>query len=189
MKFAVCLFSLFILVVPCSTQEMRWYGFGGFSMFDEDLETGVGDGAGFRAGLGVQFSERFGVEGFFDRAPDISPDTILQSLGTQVFSYDISTVGNTYISVGGTLTFPFNDKFSGIAKGGISNYSVGIERFSVNEIDLCGSAGCEDSGTDMFFSGGFIVQMNETASLEFSFTQFNGNAEALTLNTVFRYHF
>ena len=42
--------ALFIAVVPCSTQERQLYGFGGFSLFDEEFETGVGDGAGFRVG-------------------------------------------------------------------------------------------------------------------------------------------
>ena len=189
MKYLLVVFSLFVVTVPCSTQELQWYGFGGFAMFDEDIEAGVGDGAGFRAGLGLQFNERFGVEAFMDRAPELSPDTLLSDLGRSIISYDISTVGNTYISIGGTLTYPFSDKFSGIVKSGVSNYSVEIERFVVDEIDLCDLAGCDDSGTEVFFSGGLIVQMNEASSMEFSFTQFTGDAEALTLNAIFRYQF
>ena len=189
MKYLLFLFSLFVVVVPCSTQELQWYGFGGFAVFDEDVETGVGDGAGFRAGLGLQFNERFGVEAFLDRAPEIGPDALLSDLGTTLISYDISTVGNTYISVGGTLTYPFTDKVSGIVRGGVSNYSVEIERFIVDGTDLCDLAGCDDSGTAAFFSGGLIFQMTEASSIEFSFTQFTGDAEALTLNSIFRYHF
>ncbi len=189
MKYAVVLFSLFVVVAPCSTQQTQWYVLGGFVNFDEDLETGVGEGSGFRGGIGLQISERFGVEGFMDLAPEISPDTILNSLTTPVSIYDISTVGNTYISLGGTLTLPLSNQISGIWKGGIFNYSVELERFSVNEIDLCASVACEDSGTDVFVSGGVMVHINEKASLEFSVTQYNGDAEAQTVNTIFRYRF
>lgn len=189
MKHALLLFSLFVVVVPCSTQELRWHGFFGFSMFDEDVETSVGDGAGFRAGLGLQFNERFGVEAFLDRAPEINPDTLLSNLGSPISSYEISTVGNTYLSFGGTFTYPFNDKMSGIIKGGLSNYTAEIERFVVDGIDLCVVEGCDDSGTGAFVSGGLIFKTTESASLEFSFTQFTGDAEARTLNAIFKYHF
>lgn len=189
MKYALLLFSLFLVVVPCSTQELQWHGFFGFSMFDEDVETSVGDGAGFRAGLGLQFNERFGVEAFVDRAPEIDPDTLLSDLGAPIGSYDISTVGNTYLSLGGTVTFPFNEKISGIFKGGLSNYTAEIERFVVNGVDFCDVEGCDDSGTGAFVSGGLIFKTNESASLEFSFTQYTGDAEVRTLNAIFRYHF
>lgn len=189
MKFAVLLFSLFVVATPCSSQQTQLYAFGGFVNFDEDLETGVGDGVGFRGGLGWQFSERFGVEGFVDFAPELSPDSILNSLGVPVSIYDISTVGNTYISLAGTLTLPFNNQMSGVWRGGIFNYSVDSERISVNEVDLCGYIACEDSGTDLFLSGGVMIHINEKAALEFSVTQYNGDAEARTVNTVFRYRF
>lgn len=189
MKNVLLLFALFIAVIPCSTQERQLYGFGGFSLFDEEFETGVGDGAGFRVGLGFQFNERFGIEGFLDRAPEISPDTILRSFGRTVNSYNISTVGNTYVSVGGTLTFPFNNKVSGIVKAGISNYAAELDSFIVDEIDYCALGECDNRGTDVFFSGGLIFQMQKNTSIEFSFTQFNGDAEALTLGSIFRYHF
>lgn len=189
MKYAVLLFSLFVLAAPCSAQQTDLYIFGGFVNFDEDIETGVGDGAGFRGGLGWQINERFGVEGFVDIAPELSPDTILNSLAVHVSVYDISTVGNTYVSLAGTLTLPLNNSISGIWRAGIFNYSVEFERVSVNEIDLCDFISCEDSGTDLFASGGLMLQINEKASLEFSVTQYTGDAETQTVNTIFRYRF
>lgn len=189
MKFAVLLFSFFVVAAPCSAQQTQWYVLGGFVNFDEDLETGVGDGSGFRGGLGWQITERFGIEGFVDVAPELSPDSILNSLGVQVSVYDISTVGNTYISLAGTLTIPFNNQMSGIWRGGIFSYSVDSERVSVNEVDLCGFVACEASGTDAFLSGGVILHINEKASLEFGVTKYNGDAEAQTVNTIFRYRF
>ena len=189
MKYAVLLFSLVVLAAPCSAQQTDLYIFGGFINFDEDLATGVGDGAGFRGGLGWQFSERFGIEGFVDFAPELSPDSILNSLSVPVSVYDISTVGNTYISLAGTLTLPFTNQISGVWRGGIFSYSVDSERVSVNEVDLCGFVACEDSGTDLFLSGGVMLHINEKAALEFSVTQYNGDAEARTVNTIFRYRF
>lgn len=190
MKCAIIFFSLLIVAAPCSTQELQWYGFVGFSMFDEDIETKVGDGAGFRAGLGLQFSERFGVEAFVDRAPEIRPNTLLANLGVPVGSFDISTVGNTYLSIGGTFTLPFSDKTFGIIKGGLTNYTAKFERFVVGEIDFCAlDEDCEGRGTAAFFSGGMIYNLNDSSSLEFSITQYTGDAEALTFNSILRYRF
>lgn len=189
MQFAVLLFSLFVVATPCSAQQTQWYVFGGSVNFDEDLESGIGDGVGIRCGLGWQFSERFGVEGFVDFAPELSSDSILNSLGVPVSVYDISTVGNTYISLAGTLTLPFNNQISGIWRGGIFNYSVDSERISVNEVDFCGFIACDESGTDLFLSGGIMIHINEKAALEFSITKYIGDAEAQTVNTIFRYRF
>ena len=189
MKFAVLIFSLFVVAAPCSAQQTQWYVLGGFVNFDEDIATGVGDGAGFRGGVGWQMNERFGFEGFVDFAPELSPDSILISLGTPISIYDISTVGNTYISLSSTLSLPFHSNISGIWRGGVFNYSIDLERVSVNDVDLCAYIACEDSGTDLFFSGGIVVHINAKASLEFSVTQYNGDAEAQTVNTIFRYRF
>ena len=49
-------------------------------MFQENVDTAVGDGLGFRAGLGQQVTDYFGFEAILDVAPALDPTSLLVAI-------------------------------------------------------------------------------------------------------------
>ncbi|MXZ44929.1 MAG: hypothetical protein F4Z01_08175 [Gammaproteobacteria bacterium] len=193
---------LLLFAIPMQSEEVKWYAFGGTSLFREDTDTLIGDGLGLRAGVGSQFNSTFGIEVSWNGAPAVENSSLAAAIAEDqnllLRSYAIETQPNFYFSLAGTLTLPMDDQLSFIGKVGYARYSVE----SQIEIDFAqdeffyyyyyagsGDIRHKESGNDAILSLGLLFHVQEKSAIELSMTNVFGDWGALTFNGTLRYTF
>ena len=128
--------SILVSLVAFAEDKDRDYSiyaiFGGGKNISEedDLDTGIGEGSSVRFNLGVQFTNRFGLEIFGEMTSAMAAKTVLAELENTLVQplvgYRIKTKGTKYI--GGLGIFSFKPKFfepsSVVAKVGLARYEA-----------------------------------------------------------------
>ena len=199
MKHFIAILFTLVLAIPSLGQNANWYSFGGLSLYTEDVDTLVGDGIGFSLGVGTQFNKTFGVEFFVDGAATLDPSVLVSAMEDEwditLNSYEIETQRNFYTGIVGTFTFPVDEKISLVGKVGYVRYSVESKILLKQwEDDYYVYEGSEDlsfkeQGNEPAVSFGLLFPIKEKSSFEVSLTKHFGDAEALSLNGIFRYNF
>lgn len=201
MKPTIILCLLFI-AIPLVSEEVKWYAFGGTSLYKEDTDTLVGDGLGLRVGLGSQINSIVGIEVSWSGAPTVEDSSLAAAIAEDqnllLRSFAIETQPNFYFSLSGTLTLPMDDQLSFIGKLGYARYSVE----SQIEIDFAqddffyyyyysgsGDIRHKEKGNDAILSLGLLFHFGEKSAFELSMTNVFGDWGALTFNGTLRYTF
>ncbi|MYD46522.1 MAG: hypothetical protein F4W92_09230 [Gammaproteobacteria bacterium] len=184
-------------------RDYRFFLTGGLSIFREDLQTTVGDGAMPRIALGVQYNDWFGLELYSESAPALSPMSLLedleQRLNQTATSFSVSTTTNRYLGLSSKFSFEVNKGFSLVGK-------VGLARFDAHETSAklkWKNEADQSVFTYQKFEGGVkgyspVVSLgyetpfpnHKKASLEVFLTQmFDDKVKNLSLSTMLKYSF
>lgn len=193
-----------LLAMPLSAQsfEIDWYGFGGLSAYQKDVDTAVGTAPGFQLGIGTQLSRTFGVEFVYQQAPPIDPEEVVKYLTEEGWSfsdYTIETYSNRYFSALGTVSYPFPGTSANfVGKLGIAYYRVEANMNLTNLTTLLNdnpvtlSIDTKDKGTTPLASLGVLFPFGkrDMNDLELSLTHmFKDEVKATSLNCTFRRRF
>ena len=174
------------------------YSLIGLSWYGEDVEAQVGSGIGFRLrGFGVQFNDKFGVEGFLDIAPNLDTTNLSDVSDVEVSGeiVDLKTKRNNYASIVGTYTHQLNERWSLIGKAGYSHYSKKFHVFFEGE-EVFPRRLVKDSDFASVVSFGMLrkfgsdeeknPEQDKKRALELSLTKFFGEAGAMSINVRLR---
>ena len=186
-------------------RDYEVYVSGGFSNFQEDTGTTVGDGASFRFASGVQYNKWFGLEVYAEQAPPLAPSSLLedlrQNIDQKILGYSITTQGNKYVGLLGKFSFDVAKDVVLVGKIGVAKYEA--HKFTAdltldnkaddilfNRTRLIGGA----SGYSPIVSFGYEIPIpyrdSKKTSGELSLTQlFDEEVKNLSLNVTLKYTF
>lgn len=197
MKFLISLFLCSMLAVPVAAQQIDRYLFAGIAGYVDNEEIGaIRSGIGLRAGGGLKFNNRFGIELIFDNTPALDPPKAAELLSQEI--HDLTAAFQEYnvrvrviptrvfySSVVGTLTLPAWDRWSWVCKAGLSS--------TIFEVDVkpgpMSFANYEKDDIAGIFSGGLSLRWNEHRSVEFSLIHTTGDAQSISAHATFSHHF
>ena len=185
-------------------EKSKWFKFPptysliGLSWYGEDTEAQVGSGIGFRLrGFGMQFNEKFGVEGFLDIAAKLDTSTLSDVSDVEVSRevVDLKTKRNNYASIVGTYTHQLNEQWSLIGKAGYSRYAKKFHVFFEGD-EVFPRRLVKDSDFASVVSFGMLrkigsaeaknAEQDKKRALELSLTKFFGEAGAMSINVRLR---
>lgn len=190
-----------MLAMPLCAQsfEIDWYGFGGLSAYQTDVDTAVGTASGFQLGIGSQLNRTFGIEFVYQQAPPIEPDEVLKYLteeGWSLSEYMIETYSNQYFSMLGTWSYPFPGTSAFfVGKLGVAYYRVEANMslstlLDENPVRL--SVHTTDKGTTPLASFGVLFPFGKRDMNDFELSlthMFKDEVKATSLNCTFRRRF
>ena len=97
-KFLLSVLSLSMSMSVLSQENVNWYTFWGLSLYSEDVDTLVGDGIGYRLGVGFQFNDIVGLEFAFDGTATLDPSSLRSAIEEEenvtLLDYSIETQRN-----------------------------------------------------------------------------------------------
>lgn len=187
--------------------KFSWYVSGGSYFWSEDVETGVGDGAGVNFGVGVQINETFGLELHFNQSPAIDPNVLTNAVideldlnEDRVSSWETETHGVAYSSLLGTARFPIDNQRYMFLKAGVASYLVQFHIEIEHEIpSLWGSISDDyefdvnETGSTPVISLGIEVPMGKgrpKGSIELAVAQyFKEEVAATSIGIALKYTF
>ncbi|MYD46493.1 MAG: porin family protein [Gammaproteobacteria bacterium] len=174
------------------------YSLIGLSWYGEDTKAQVGSGIGFRLrGFGMQFNDKFGVEGFLDIAAKLETSTLSDVSDVEISGeiVDLKTKRNNYASIVGTYTHQLSERWSLIGKAGYSRYSKKFHVFFEGD-QVFPRRLVKESDFDSVVSFGLLRKIGSdkeqkqekyyTRALELSLTKFFGEAGAMSINVRLR---
>ena len=174
------------------------YSLIGLSLYSEDTDAMVGSGIGLRLrGFGLQFNNRFGLEGFLDFAPKLDTSSIedVSDIDLSGKDVELKTKRSSYASLVGTLTHPMNERWSLIGKVGYCRYSSKFHVFFKDDL-LFPRRLVKDSGSDAVVSFGMLRSLRNSKdekpgefrkrAIEFSLTKMFGDAGPMSINVRLR---
>ena len=186
-------------------RDYEVYVSGGFSRFQEDSGTTVGDGSSFRFASGAQFNKWFGLEVYAEQSPPLAPTSLLedlrQNIDQKVLSYSITTYGNKYARLLGKFSFDVAKDVILVGKIGVVKYEA--HQFTA-DLTLDNEAGDilftrtrlvgGTSGYSPIVSFGYEIPIpyrdSKKTSGELSLTQmFDDEVKNLSLNVTLKYTF
>ncbi|MXZ54898.1 MAG: hypothetical protein F4077_02820 [Gammaproteobacteria bacterium] len=189
---------VFVLTMPVAAHGFEFsYVFAGASTAGEDADALVGDGVGWRVGLGTAFSTNnnyfFGEEVIYDTTEAIGPIPAL--IDTDAQEIEGNTSSNTYLSFLGTCAYPFNDCISVMGKAGLSRYTVDVEliaaktRLSYDEVDYDEIERflVKEDGLAPMVSGSLILTLNDNNAVDFSVSKMFGDFGTTSFSLNFLY--
>lgn len=170
------------------------YSLIGLSLYSEDADAMVGSGIGLRLrGFGLQFNNRFGLEGFLDFAPKLDTSSIEDVSDVDLSDEDVElkTKRSSFASLMGTLTHAIDEKWSLIGKVGYCRYSSKFHVFFKDD-PLFPRRLVKDSGSDVVVSFGMLRSLRNNKdeksgefrkrAIELSLTKMFGEAGPLSVN-------
>lgn len=129
MRTTTVIFLVLLLAgLPIHAKEEKndkGYAIAGASIYGENYDQGVGEGIGYKLGYGYKFNESFGIELSLDTSNPVDPKDLIQSYedrGVPVFSYDIKTYANRYLTSSVVYTVPLKKERVLFGKLGWSVY-------------------------------------------------------------------
>ncbi|MYC26117.1 MAG: porin family protein [Gammaproteobacteria bacterium] len=192
LKTVFCAF-IFMLTLPIAAQT-NFYVFGGASLYGEDADALTGDGIGWRVGLGAYVRDEIGVEVIYDQAVAISP--IPSLIHVEETEIEDNAKANTYLSVLGTYTYPFNERISVAGKAGFSRYTIEVdfmaeehEHRDDEEEDESEHFLLQEDGVELAVSGSLILTMSDKTAVDFSISRIFGDYGTNTFSFNFLYSF
>ncbi|MXZ56461.1 MAG: porin family protein [Gammaproteobacteria bacterium] len=172
-------FFFILLVFSASAvaeSKVNFYVFGGLSIYQEDFETPVtkvGEGVGYRGGIGAQLNTTLGLEFIYDRAPAINSGT----LHRKPLERDSEERKYLYTSLAGTFTFSNAGSVSAVMKFGLSHSTAEINPLNFDEV------------REVFWSIGLKIDVNKQFALEFSHNHTFGETEVRFFSGILRFDF
>ncbi len=178
--------AFMLLLLSANAHASKFYGLVGGSIFQEDVTQSIGNGAGFRGGLGIQFNERLGLEWIFDVAPLIDPKKVADLVGSDY--YNIETSNSRFGSVLLTASLSLSSKSKAVFKIGPTWL---IQELTTEFYDVDGSIELDSKQTAPCFSLGIRRWLDESQrnALDVSVTQIatDGNVRILSASFVRRF--
>ena len=173
--------------------------FAGAPTVGEDADALVGDGDGWRVGLGNSFLDInnpfVGGEGTYDTTKAIGPIPAL--IDADEHEIEDNTSSNTYVSLLGKYAYPFNDRITVKGKAGLSRYTVDVELIADKtrlpylevEHDEIERFFVQEDGFEPTVSGSLILTLNDNNAVDFSVSKMFGNFGTTSFSLNFLYFF